>query len=162
MYQDATWYEGRPQPRRHCDRWGPSSPPLKGHSPQFSAVGVCCGQAAGWTKMPLGTEVGLGPGDFMFDGDPAPPRKKGTAPHQFLAHVCCGQTARSMKVLFDTEVLINLGPGDAVLGGVTASPCPLKRGTVPQFLADVCCGQTAGWMKMPLGTEVDLGLGHIV
>ena len=32
MDQDATWYEGRPQPRRHCVRWGPSSPHGKGHS----------------------------------------------------------------------------------------------------------------------------------
>jgi len=26
---------------------------------------------AGWIKMPLGTEIDLGPGDFMLDGDPA-------------------------------------------------------------------------------------------
>ena len=25
--------------------------------------------------MPLGTEVGLGPGDIVLDGDPAPPRR---------------------------------------------------------------------------------------
>jgi len=25
MYQDTTWCGGRPQPRRHCVRWGPSS-----------------------------------------------------------------------------------------------------------------------------------------
>ena len=32
--------------------------------------------------MPLGMEVGLGPVDFVFDGDPATPRKKGTMhPH---------------------------------------------------------------------------------
>ena len=36
-----------------------------------SDVGVY--QTAGWIKMPLGTEVGLGPGDIVFDGDPAPP-----------------------------------------------------------------------------------------
>jgi len=36
---------------------------------------VYCGQTAGWTKMPLGTEVGLGPGDIVFNGDPAPPPK---------------------------------------------------------------------------------------
>jgi len=29
--QDATWYGGRPQPRPHCVRWGPSSP--KGPQP---------------------------------------------------------------------------------------------------------------------------------
>jgi len=52
--------------------------------------------ANGWIKMPLGTEVGLGQGDFVLDGDPAP-QKGGTAP-QFLAHVYCGQTARWIKM----------------------------------------------------------------
>jgi len=28
---------------------------------------------AGWTKVPLGMEVVLRPGDFVFDGDPATP-----------------------------------------------------------------------------------------
>jgi len=67
MDQDATWYGGRPLTRRHCVRWGPSFPPKRGHSPvlhQFLAH-VCCGQMAGWIKMPLGMEVGLGPGDFV-------------------------------------------------------------------------------------------------
>jgi len=27
MDQAATWYRGRPRPRRHCVRWGPSYPP---------------------------------------------------------------------------------------------------------------------------------------
>ena len=40
--------------------------------PQFSAH-ICCGQMAGCIKVPLGTEVGLSPGDFLLDGDPAPP-----------------------------------------------------------------------------------------
>jgi len=31
----------------------PAPTPLKGHGPEFSA-NVCCGQTAGWTKMPLG------------------------------------------------------------------------------------------------------------
>ena len=47
--------------------------------------------------MPLGsTEVGLGPGRIVLNGDPiAPPPPKnggGTAPPKFLAHVYCGQT----------------------------------------------------------------------
>jgi len=34
--------------------------------------------------MPHGTEVDLGPGEFVFDGDPASPsRKKGTAAPNF-------------------------------------------------------------------------------
>jgi len=33
-----------------------------------------------WIKMPLGMEVGLGPGDFMLDGDPTPSSKKRRSP----------------------------------------------------------------------------------
>ena len=33
--------------------------------------------------MPLGMEVGLGPGDFVSDGDPALPPKRGGAPQIF-------------------------------------------------------------------------------
>jgi len=31
--------------------------------------------------MSLGMDVGLGPGDFVFDGDPATSKKKGTPPN---------------------------------------------------------------------------------
>jgi len=58
----------------------PGPPPLKGHSPQFSA-NVRCGQTVGLTKMALGMEVGLGPGDFVFDGDPATHRKRAHPSH---------------------------------------------------------------------------------
>ena len=76
----ATWYGGRPQPRRHCVRWGPSSPlPEKGHSPDPVLAHVYCGQTAGWIKMPLCTEVNIGQGDVVLDGVTAPP-KTGTAP----------------------------------------------------------------------------------
>jgi len=43
-------------------------------------VVVCCGQTAGRINMPVGTEVGCGPGDIVLDGDPAPPQR-GTAPN---------------------------------------------------------------------------------
>jgi len=43
----------------------------RGTAPQFS-VHVYCDQSTGWTKTPLGTEVDLGPGHIMLDGDPAP------------------------------------------------------------------------------------------
>ena len=78
-HQDETWHAGRPRPRPHCVRWGTSSPPLKGHSPQFSAH-ICCGQMAACIKMSLGMEVGLGPGDFVLDWDPAPSPKGGQSP----------------------------------------------------------------------------------
>jgi len=81
MYQDTTWYGGRPQHRRHCVGWGLSSPtPKEAQLPIFG--NLRCGQTAGWTKMPLGIKVGVAPGDFVFDGDPAP-QKNGHSPTQF-------------------------------------------------------------------------------
>jgi len=78
MHQDSTWFGGRPQPRQHCVRWGPSSPPQKwGGAPHKFSVHVYCGQTAGWIKMALGMEVGLGPGHSVLDGDPAALPKKG-------------------------------------------------------------------------------------
>ena len=43
---------------------------------QFSAH-VCCGQTAGWIKMPLGTEVHLGP--YCVKWGPISPTERGTA-----------------------------------------------------------------------------------
>jgi len=63
--------------------------------------------------MPLGTEVGLGPGHFVLDGDPTP-REKGTAPSLF-PHVYCGQTAGWIKMPIGTEV--ELGPGHIAFDG---------------------------------------------
>jgi len=48
--------------------------------------------------MPLGMEVGLGPGDFVFDGYPATPRKKAHPPKPILAHVYCGQMVGWIKM----------------------------------------------------------------
>ena len=47
----------------------------------LSVTLVYCGQTVGWIKMPLGTEVGLGPGDIVLNGEPAPP--KGVQPPIF-------------------------------------------------------------------------------
>jgi len=72
-------------------------------------------------------EVGLGPGDFVFDEDPAPlPRP------QFSVNVYCGQSAEWIKMPLGTE--IGLGSGDIVLDGDTA-PHPLK-GHSPQLSAN--------------------------
>jgi len=45
---------------------GPNSPKRGTAAPQVSAH-VCSGQTAGWIKMPLGTEVDLGPGQIVLD-----------------------------------------------------------------------------------------------
>jgi len=41
MDQDATWYGGRPRPRRHCVRWGLSSPHGKGTATPPLLSGRC-------------------------------------------------------------------------------------------------------------------------
>ena len=86
--QTTAWikmYGGRPRPGRHCVRWGPSSPSPNG-AQQFSAH-ICCGQMAAWIKTLFGMGLGLGPGDFVLDGDPAPLSHKGVEPPpQFSAH----------------------------------------------------------------------------
>ena len=51
---------------------------------QFSAH-VYCGQTAARNKMPLGTEVGIGLRDIVFDVDPATPEKRHIRTHQILA-----------------------------------------------------------------------------
>ena len=82
MDEAGTWYGDRPQPRGLCVRWKPSPPPQQGSRaplPKFSAH-VYCGQMAGWIKMPLGTKVGLSPGDSVLDGDPAPSAQRGWGP----------------------------------------------------------------------------------
>ena len=84
----------------------PASPHGKRHStPQLSrftedaykpvsvqtAAHVYCGQSlvaktAGCIRMPLGTEVGLGYGDIVLDGDPAPATERDTTALHFSAH----------------------------------------------------------------------------
>jgi len=65
---------------------------------------------AAWFKMSLGMEVGLGPGDFVLDGDPAPPSPKeggGQSP-QFSAHICCGQKAAWIKMSLGMKLGLDL------------------------------------------------------
>ena len=38
---------------------------------------------AAWIKIPLGTDVCLGPGDVVLDGDRAPPAERGQQPPTF-------------------------------------------------------------------------------
>ena len=76
---------------------------------------------AAWIKMSLGMEIGLGPDDFLLDGDPA----------QFSVHVYCGQTAGWMKLVLGMEV--GLSPGDLVV--LDGDPAPPQKGVraPPQF-----------------------------
>jgi len=98
---------------------------------------------AAWIKMPLGTEVGLGPVDIVLDGDPAPPSLKGAEPPpKFSVHVYCDQTAGWIKMALGMDV--GLGPGHIVLDGDTA-PLP-KKGRVPSPIFGPCLLWPNGWM----------------
>ena len=106
--------------------------PKKGTEPppQFLA-NFYCAQTAGYITMPLGMEVGLSPGDFMFDGDPSvPPQKGAKSPPQFSTHVYCGQTAGWINMALGMGM--GLGPGHIVLDGDPA-PLPQKGTELPIF-----------------------------
>ena len=95
-----------------------------------------------WIKMPLGTEVGLGPDDVVLDGHAAPPPKKWTEPPpKFSAHVYCGQRAGWIKMAPGVEV--GLGPGHIVLDG---DPAVLsKTGAEPPIFGPFLLWPN-GWM----------------
>jgi len=87
-----------------CQILGPSSelgPSPKGRSPhpQFLAH-VCCGQTAGWIKIPLGMEVSLGPGDIVLNRGPSSPLKRGTAP--FFGPCLLRPNGRPSQLLLST------------------------------------------------------------
>jgi len=69
--------------------------------------------------MVLGTEVGLGPGEFVFDGDSATSRKKKAQarhlPQPNFWPVFCGQMAGWIKMPLGTEV--NVGSDNVVRWG---------------------------------------------
>jgi len=105
---------------------------------------------AAWIKMPLATEVGLGPGDFVLDGDLAPLPKKGAEPPNFQNMSIVAKHLDGSK--WHLAHCARWGPSS-----------PTQKGDrAPQFSAHVCDGQTAGWIKIPLGTEINLGPGDVV
>jgi len=92
--------------------------------------------------MPLGTEIGLGPGHIVLDGDPSPPKR---THRQFSSHdYNCRQAARWIKIPYGTKV--SIGPGHVVLGGDPAPP-PRKGAQPPQFSAHIYCGQTVAHLS---------------
>jgi len=88
MDQDETSHGGRLN-LGHIVLNGDPTPPKKSTAPIFAHV--CCGQTAGWIKMPPSTEINLRPGDIALDRQPAPPPQKkkwgDTAAPHFSAHV---------------------------------------------------------------------------
>ena len=71
---------------------------------------------AGRIKMPLGTEVGLGPGDFVLDGDPAPPKRDTAFPLHFSVRLLWpwSPISAAAELLLDMSQLLQLDPCDVV------------------------------------------------
>ena len=121
---------------------GTQSPSPKGGRapPQFSAH-LYCGQTAGCIKMPLGMEIGLSPGDFVLDGDPAPYQKSWRSAPIFI--VLDGDPAllpkrgRSPLPIFGSCLLWPNGWMDQVGtwygGGLWWRPHCAKRGQSPSI-----------------------------
>ena len=134
MEQDATWYGGKPRPRRPCISLspgdfvlagGPSHLPQKGRSAPI--FGLCLLRPNGYMDQDATWYGGsLGSDDIVLHEDPAPtPHKRGhSPPPQFSAHFYCGQTAGCIKMPLGMEV--GLSPDNFVVDGDPA-PSP-KRG----------------------------------
>ena len=119
---------------------------LPSQSPNFRPMSVVrCGPTAGWIKMPLGMELGLGPGDFVLNGDPAPLPKMGHSPPIFGPCVLWPNIC--IRKPLGTEV--GLDPRDIVLDGDPA-PLPKKGQSAPIFgqcllWPNGCMDQDATW-----------------
>jgi len=99
---------------------------------------------AAWIKIPLGTELGRGPGDFVLDGEPASLLPKGGAvPPKNSVHVYCGQTAGWIKMVLGIKV--GLSPGDFVLEGDPALRSQ-KGGRAPSPIFGSFLLWPNGWM----------------
>jgi len=138
--------------RRGKKRKGPKGQAL----PKFSA-NICYGQRAGWIKMPLGREVGLGPRDIVLDGDLTPHPPKGDRTPIFGPCLLWPISWMDQDGTWDRG---RRRPRPHCARRGPSSP-PQIGSTAPQFSVHVYCGQTAGWIKMPLGMEVGLGPGFV-
>ena len=144
-----------------------------------------CGQTVGWINMKLGTEVGLGPGHIVLDGDPAHPAQKGhSSPNLWpmsvktkwlggsRCHLACRQASVQATLCYIGTQLPPKRPQPPIFGQclLWRNGClyhgdlaPHRKGhSSPLFSAHVYCGQTPQGSRMPLGAEVGLGPGDIV
>ena len=80
------------------------APPEKGHSPTHRFRPMYCGQTAGWMKVPLGTMVGVGPGNIALDGTHLP-RKGAQQPPLFDPNLLSPNGRPSQLLLSSCNVL---------------------------------------------------------
>jgi len=132
MDQDETGREGRTRPRRHCVRWGPSSPSPKGHS--------CTHTFRLLWPNGLMDQDAIGPGYIVLDWEPggAQPRPN-FRPMYVVAkqldgsrcHLVYGGRRRSRRhcVRWGTQLSLK------------------GHSPPPHFSVDVYCGQTVAYLS---------------
>jgi len=98
--------------------------------------------------MPLGMAVGLSPGDFVLDGDPAPPPLKRHSPHFRPMSV----VAKRLGGLINATWYGDRPRSRQLCSMGTQLPPERGHTHLHGILAHVC-GHRAGWIKMPLGME---------
>jgi len=146
MEPNATWYGGRPRPRSHCVRWewDPATHlPKVAQQPLHFFVHVYCGQRAGWIKMPIGTEVCLGPRHIVLDGNPASHKKGYNPSPNFLPMSAVAKRLDELRCHLvqgrprSSPHCVRWGPSFPQQGGTAP----------PQFFAHVYCGPTVAHLN---------------
>jgi len=97
--------------------------------------------------VPLGMEVGFGPGDFVLDGDTQLPLLEKGAEPPIVGPFLVWPNSWMHKMPLGME--IGLGPGHILLDGDLAPPKG-RHSPAPQFSAHVYCGQTDVCIRIPL------------
>jgi len=112
--------------------------------------------------VPLGTEVGLIPSDFMLDVAPAPLPKNGAEPPSLPIFGPCPLWPNGW--MDQDSIWHGGGPWSAphCARWGPSSPPQKGAGPLPAFAAHFYCGQMARCIKMPLGMEVVLSPGDFV
>jgi len=90
----------------------------------LSVTLVYCGQTVGWIKIPLGSEVGLGPGHIVLDGDQAPQRKGHISTPTFRTMSGVAKRSLISAKTISQSVKIFKCKGKGIL---ICTPCPKTR-----------------------------------
>jgi len=131
-------------PRRHCVRWGPSSPSERGTA--ASAFGPRQLWPNSWMDQNTTwyEDIGLGPGDIVLDGHPAPPTERRTAPLTFRPMSVVAKWLDGPEIQDTTLYRGRPRPKPHCVRWGPSSPPRKGYSIPPYFSAHVNCGQTAG------------------
>ena len=108
----------------------PGPLPRRGTALQFLAH-ICCGQMAGWIKMPLSREVGLNLSSIVLDGDPSPLPKRGQIPLN-LAKACMPSFIWSHPTAWPQYINVTERTGQAQYTNITDRTGQTHRQTMVQ------------------------------